>query len=340
MDERRQLRIPRSRGGEALKQQRLAYGAWLAVCLIWGTTYLGMRVALETMPPLLLGGLRWAAAGTLLAAVLVARGERLPPPRQWPRFFLFGFLLLGLGNGGVVVGEQWVSSGLTAVTIATTPFWMVGIEALIPGGERLSPAKVAGLLVGFGGVLLLVWPGLSPSHPIDRDFLYGILAIQVACAGWAVGTSYRKRHPHRLSVPMAAAMEMLTGGVILTLAGTLSGEWGRLSFTALTSGAWVYLTLIGAIGGFLAFSYASEHLPVATVSLYAYVNTVIAVILGALLLHEPFGPRTILSMVVILAGVGIVRRDRPASARAVVVADLGATLMTRARRREENLGEA
>ncbi|MDE3155845.1 MAG: EamA family transporter [Acidobacteriota bacterium] len=317
------------------RQRRLAWFAWAAVCLIWGTTYLGMRVALDTMPPLLLGGLRWTVAGALLAAVLVMRGERLPPPSTWPRFAVFGFLLLGLGNGGVVVGEQWVSSGLTAVTIATTPFWMVGFEALMPGGERWTLGKALGLGVGFAGILLLVSPGLSPGHPIDRHFLLGILAIQIACAGWAVGTSWRKREPHGQSVAMAAAMEMLTGGLCLTLCGTVIGEWTRLSFTGTTLTAYVYLTLVGAIGGFVAFSYAAEHLPVATVSLYAYINTVIAVVLGAIVLGEPFGPRTILSMVVILTGVAIVRRERPATARAVVVADLGATLSGRATQRTD-----
>lgn len=316
-----------------VRQSRLAWIAWAAVCLIWGTTYLGMRVALDTMPPLLLGGLRWTAAGALLAAVLVARGERLPPPSTWPRFALFGFLLLGLGNGGVVVGEQWVSSGLTAVTIATTPFWMVGFEALVPGGEKWTTGKAFGLAVGFGGILLLVWPGLSPSHPVDRDFLLGILSIQIACAGWAIGTAWRRREPHGQSVAMAAAFEMLTGGLIMILGGTLYGEWARLSFTSTTLAAYLYLTLFGAIGGFVAFSYAAEHLPMATVSLYAYINTVIAVVLGALVLGEPFSRRTIYSMVVILMGVAIVRRERPATARAVVVADLGATLATRDKRR-------
>ena len=303
------------------RQRRLGYIAWLAVCIIWGTTYLGIRVALETMPPFVMGGLRWTAAGVILAAALIARGERLPRAGDWPRFIIYGFLLLGLGNGGVVVGELWVPSGLTAVAIATTPFWMVGVEALLPGGEALTLRKVAGLIVGFGGILLLVWPDLWAGGSANRLFLAGLIALQVACVGWAIGTSYRKRRPHAVGIPLAAAFEMIAGGAIMLLVGTIRGEWADLSFTTTTAGAYIYLTLIGAIGGFVAYSYACAHLPMSTVSLYAYINPLIAVVLGAVLLGEPFGLRTILALAVVLLGVTIVQRAP--SARAVVVADLG-----------------
>ncbi len=307
------------------RNQRLGYAAWIAVCIIWGTTYLGIRVALQTMPPFLMGGLRWTAAGLLLAAGLAMRGEPVRhlfrSPAAWRRFIIYGFLLIGIGNGGVVVGELWVPSGLTAVAIATTPFWMVGVEAILPGGETLTLRKVLGLLIGFGGILLLVWPDLWAGGGYNRSFIAGIIAIQIACVGWAIGTSYRKRYPHEVSIPMAAAFEMIAGGVIMLVVGSGRGEWAHLSFNTVTASVYVYLTLIGAIGGFVAYSYACEHLPMSTVSLYAYVNPMIAVVLGAVLLGEPFGPRTLVALAIVLIGVTIVQRA-PA-AKAVVIADLG-----------------
>jgi drug/metabolite transporter (DMT)-like permease len=174
----------------AARQRRLAYAAWVAVCLIWGTTYLGIRVSLETMPPALMGGLRWTLAGGLLTMWLVLRGEKLPPPSRWRSIALLGFLMLVLGNGGVVFAEQWVPSGLTAVLVATSPFWMAGIEAFMPDGEKLRPWLIAGLLLGFSGIVLLVWPELTFGSSGHRGFLARILAVQVAAFGWTHGSSY------------------------------------------------------------------------------------------------------------------------------------------------------
>ena len=120
-------------------QRRLAYFAWIAVCLVWGTTYLGIRISLESIPPALMGGIRWTLAGGMLALYVIARGQPLPPPSRWGQLFLLGFLMLGLGNGGVVFAEQWVPSGLAAVIVATSPFWMAAVEAFMPDGERLRP---------------------------------------------------------------------------------------------------------------------------------------------------------------------------------------------------------
>jgi len=136
----------------AVRQRKLAYFAWIAVCLIWGTTYLGIRVSLETMPPALMGGIRWTLAGALLAGWVLIRGEKLPPVSSWGSISLLGFLMLVLGNGGVVFAEQWVPSGLTAVLVATSPFWMAGVEAAMGDGERLRPTVIGGLVIGFSGL--------------------------------------------------------------------------------------------------------------------------------------------------------------------------------------------
>lgn len=288
-------------------QRRLAYLAWLTVCIVWGTTYLGIRVSLETMPPLLMGGLRWLIAGGLLAAYVLARGETLPPPNRWGGIALLGFLMLGLGNGGVVVAEQWVPSGLAAVLVASNPFWMAAIEAGLRDGERLRPNIVAGLVIGFIGIVVLVWPDLTVGSSGHRGFLAGVIALQVASLGWSLGSSYSRRHAREDHVLGTTASQMLAGGAIMTVAATVTGEWPHLYFTTRTAVALLYLSTVGAIGGFVAYTYALRHLPVSFVSLYAYINPIIAVALGVMFLHESFDSRMAIAAALVFLGVGVVR---------------------------------
>jgi len=290
------------------RQRRLAYLAWLTVCVVWGTTYLGIRVSLETMPPMLMGGLRWLIAGALLAGYLLARGEKLPPPNQWSGIILLGFLMLGLGNGGVVIAEQWVPSGLAAVLVATNPFWMAAVEAALPDGERLRANTMAGQVIGFSGIVVLVWPDLTLGASGRQGFLAGVIALQIATLGWSLGSAYSRRHARKENVLGTSAFQMLAGGLIMTAAGTFLGEWPRLYFTTRTAIALVYLSTIGAVGGFVAYTYALRHLPVSFVSLYAYINPVIAVALGVLVLHESFDSRMAVAAALVFAGVALVRR--------------------------------
>lgn len=288
------------------RQHRLAILAWLTVCVVWGTTYLAIRVALESVPVAALAGLRWTVAGTLLLAALAAGRHRLPAPREWPALALVGFLMTVVGNGFVVWAEQSVASGLAAVVVATVPFWNVALEALLPGGERLSARTCGGLLVGFTGIVVLVWPELALNGAGSR-FVLGVLALQLACVGWAIGTSFTKRRPasgHPLGAP---AFQMLFGGVMFLVLATAAGEWPRLAFTARSGAAMVYLVVAGSIVGYSSYVYALRHLPVSTVSLYAYVNPIIAVVLGTLLLAEPMTARVVVAAVLVLAGIAIVR---------------------------------
>jgi drug/metabolite transporter (DMT)-like permease len=305
------------------RERRLAYAAWVAVCLIWGTTYLGIRVSLESMPPALMGGLRWTLAGALLTAYLVARGERLPPRSRWGSIMVLGFLLLGLGNGGVVFAEQWIPSGLAAVLVGTSPFWMSAVEACLPGGDRLRLATVLSLIVGFSGIVVLVWPELSFDGSGTRQFLAGVIALQIASLGWALGSSYSRRHTRSDNVLGTTAYQMLAGGLMMIVAGTVRGEWSDLFFTTRTAAAFAYLSVIGSIGGFVAYTYALRHLPVSFVSLYAYLNPVIAVALGVVVLGEPFTSRMAVAALLVFAGVALVRltaapgpRSAPAPASA------------------------
>jgi drug/metabolite transporter (DMT)-like permease len=292
------------------RERKLGYLAWAAVCLIWGTTYLGIRICLESMPPALMGGIRWTLAGLLLIGYLMVRGEPLPPRSRWGSIFLLGFLLLGLGNGGVVFAEQWISSGLAAVLVATSPFWMAGVEAALPDGERLTSRTVIGLLVGFSGILVLVWPDLTLSGGSGSRFLAGVIAVQIASFGWALGSSYSKRHARHDHILATTALQMLFGGLIMVTAGTVRGEWGSLYFTTRTTTALLYLSTLGAIGGFVAYTYALRHLPVSFVSLYAYINPIIAVALGIVVLGEPFDLRMGTAAALVFTGVAVVRWRR------------------------------
>jgi drug/metabolite transporter (DMT)-like permease len=259
-----------------------------------------------------MAAMRWIVAGGLLIALLKLRGERLPARREWPSLIVLGILLLGFGNGAVVWAELTVPSGLTAVLVATSPFWMVGIDAMMPDGDRLTVRRVLGLLIGFAGIVMLVWPEIGVGEG-GRAFLGGVVATQIACLGWAIGSSYaRKRGRGEAkdeNVLATAAFEMLFGGLALLAVALALGEAGKLVFSPRSASALAYLTFVGAIGGFSAYAYALKHLPVATVSLYAYVNPIIAVVLGTLILDEPFNARMGVAAAIVLVGMALVRQE-------------------------------
>jgi drug/metabolite transporter (DMT)-like permease len=294
--------------------ERLAWVAWITVCVVWGTTYLAIRVALETVPVLLVAGLRWMAAGVLLALLSVVTGRRLPGPRYWASLALLGFLMNVIGNGFVVWAEQFVTSGLTAVLIASVPFWTVGIEASLPGGERVRWPTIAGLAIGFSGIVVLVWPELSSGDAAGRQFVGGVLGVQLACFGWALGTSYTKRHPSSADPLAASTVQMLFSGTMLLALATAAGEWAALRFTPRTLAAMIYLTVAGSIVAYTAYVYAVRHLPISTVSLYAYINPLIAVVLGAALLGEPLTLRVLAAGALVLTGTVLVRGVQSTSA--------------------------
>ena len=295
------------------RERRLAWIAWIAVCVIWGTTYLFIRISLETIPPMLMGGLRWLIAGGLLAAFMLARGEGLPGRSGWKNAVILGFLMLVLGNGGVVLAEQTVPSGLTAVVVASAPFWMAGVEAFRKDGERMTRRTAAGFVLGFVGIVVLIWPELWQGGAGGSGFVLGVIFLQIACLGWSIGSSYSKRHGRNDNVISASAAQMLAGGVMMLALGTVRGEWAAFGFSTRTAVALGYLATVGAIGGFVAYTYALRHLPVSIVSLYAYVNPVIAVALGVAVLGEPFTSRMALAAALVFAGVATVRAPRGGS---------------------------
>ena len=226
--------------------------------------------------------------------------------QQWFGVALAALFMVVLGNGGVIWAEQWVPSGVAAVTVALTPFWMIGVEAVLPGGERLTRRSVAGLFIGFAGIVLLVWPDLASGGTSGRQFLGGMIALQIACLGWALGSSYSRRQPRTDNALMAAAVQMLAGGVMMLIVAVARGELRDLTFTPRSVAAEAYLGVFGSLVGYPAYIYALKYLPVSVVSLYAYANPVIAVLLGAALLAEPFGPRVIVATATVLLGIMVV----------------------------------
>lgn len=301
------------------RERRLAYLAWITICIVWGTTYLAIRVALESLPVALLAGVRWMIAAVILLAAVRLMGEPLPPVRTWPSIAIAAFLMIVLGNGGVVWAEQYVASGLTAVVIAMVPFWNVLVEILLKTGERPDRRTLIGLTVGFAGIVVLVWPELFAGQHDSVWFVAGVIALQVSCIGWAIGTAYTKRNTVSVSPLAMSAMQMLAAGLMFMALGTAAGEWSRFAFTTRSLSAVLYLAIAGSVVAYSAYVYALKYLPVSTVSLYSYVNPLIAVVLGSLLLSEPFSARTIVASALVFAGIALVRArpSKPALTREV-----------------------
>lgn len=298
-------------------EKAAAYAAFATVCIVWGTTYLFIRVALETIPPLLLTGSRFVAAGLLMVIVARLRGEALPGDfRTLAGLALTGFLMVGVGNLAVVWAEQWVPSGLAALLVATAPFWMAIIEAFRGNGERVDARGAIGLLIGFAGVAMLVTPR-GAGGAWSTGFLLGALAIQIGGMCWQLGSARSKYNLRHVPLLASAALQMLFGGVIVTIVGLAIGEAPRFVLTPRTFGALAYLTIFGSLIAYSAYVFALAHMRTTHASLYAYVNPVVAVILGRLILNEPLTWLSVLAMVVILSGVALVqtagrRRLRPA----------------------------
>lgn len=290
------------------REQTIAYAAFAIVCVVWGTTYLAIRIALDTVPPLLLTGSRFTIAGLIMLLVSRLRGEVIPRDlRTLAHLTFIGFLLVAVGNLAVVWAEQWVPSGLAALLVATAPFWMAIIEAFRKGGERLGTQGIVGMLIGFAGVAMLVTPGGGAGATWSSAFLLGALAIQVGGFGWQYGSAHSKYKMKGVPLLASAALQMLSGGIIVTIAGFAIGEAPRFALTPKTFAAMAYLTLFGSVLAYSAYVYALAHMRTTLTSLYAYVNPVVAVFLGWLILNEPLTWMSVVAMVIILAGVALVQ---------------------------------
>jgi len=325
--------------GRAL-ETRTRVQSWIAlgiVYVVWGSTYLAIRVGVAHLPPLLLAGIRYIVAGAVLYPIaarasaadrahggagpdgagsdragLARRGGR-PGARAWLAGAVVGVLLLCGGNGGVSVAETTLPSGVAAVLVATVPLWML-VFAWPLEGRRVTAGAAAGLAIGLAGVAILAGAGLSGGR------LSGVFIVIGASAAWGLGSVLSHRLPVPSHAMLAAAIEMLAGGAVLLAAAGACGEFSRARWSAVPATGWIalaYLIVPGSILAFTAYGYALAHLPVGTVATYAYVNPVVAVLAGIAFLGERFSWREGLGAALVLASVVIIM-NRPGRPPAVV----------------------
>ena len=283
-----------------------AYLALAAVCVFWGTTYLGIRIALESMTPPVLMALRYTLSGFILLVVAYFSKAHIPRGRELWYTALFGVIIIGTGTGCLVYAEQWVPSGLASVFITVSPFWMIGVEALIPGGVRLHGPTIVGMFVGLAGTVLLVAPD-AMHEGFGGPLLRGFLLLQLGCAGWALGSILQRRHQTKAHPVVSGAVQQLATGLAFAIP-ALFAKPHPSTWSARSAGAVAYLVMFGSIVGYSAYIIVLDRLPVSVVSIYNYVNPVIAVFLGWLFFREHFGTQEVLAMLIIFAGVALVKR--------------------------------
>lgn len=286
--------------------------ALMAVYIAWGSTYLAIRFAVETIPPFLMAGFRFLIAGAILYIWRRLAGDVVPTRIQWRSAAIVGLLLLLGGNGGVVWAEQRVASGIAALIVGSAPLFMVLIDALRPGGQRPNWQTGSGVLVGFMGIALLIGPSQWVGNGLHMDTT-GVLVLLLASILWALGSLYNRNAQLPSSPLLGTGMEMLAGSAGLFLLGTLTGEWGRLDLAAITPRSlWglLYLITFGALVGFAAYTWLLRVAPTPLVATYAYVNPLIAIFLGNLLANEPLTPRLLVAALVIVSAVALINTGR------------------------------
>ncbi|HKW34686.1 MAG TPA: EamA family transporter [Candidatus Acidoferrum sp.] len=285
----------------------LLLASFAAVYVIWGSTYLAIRIGVETVPPLMLAGLRHFTVGVLLYPLLRWKTCVRPTATHWKTAVVTGCLLLFIGNGGVSWSEQVVPSGITALLVTMVSLWLVIVDWLRPGGHRPVPKVFLGLVLGFAGVALLVGPAhLGGSERVD---LGGVAVLVIACFSWACGSIYAKHGGMPNSALLGVAMQSLAGGVVLLFAGLVSGEFHRFHFAAVSWRSWAalaYLVVFGSGIGLSAYLYILQKSTAARVATYALVNPVVALFLGWLAADEIISLRTVVAAVIILTAVVLV----------------------------------
>jgi drug/metabolite transporter (DMT)-like permease len=276
--------------------------AFAAIYLIWGSTYLAIRYAIETMPPFLMAGARFFSAGLLLFAVMLLRERERPQPVHWRSAAIIGGLLLLGGNGAVVWAEQRVPSGVASLFVATVPLWVA-----VFGRTRPDPRVIGGIVLGFLGIAVLLGPAaIGGGEPIDP---LGAGVVLAGALSWAIGSLYSRKAPSPRSPLLAVAMQMMMGGLLQLLAGTLSGEWDRVRLDRVSQVSFysfLYLLFFGSLVGYTAYVWLLRRVAPSKAATYAYVNPIVAVLLGWGLGGEALGFRTMVAACVIVAAVVLI----------------------------------
>lgn len=294
--------------------------AFAAVYIIWGSTYLAIRFAVETIPPFMMAGMRFLISGAILYAWARTHGVGKSSRLEWRNTAIVGALLLLGGNGGVVWAERFVPSGLTALLVAILPFWMVLLDWARPHGKKPSVGVGIGLFVGLIGLVVLIGPAaLHPGTPTpsgDDVKLIGAVVLILASLSWAIGSIFSQNSKMPKSAIVATGMEMIAGGIMLLIASLIFREpmhFDLASVSARSIAGFVYLTTIGSLVGFTAFIWLLSHQSPARVSTYAYVNPVVAVFLGWAFAGETLSLRSAIAAAIIIAAVVIITTARSSS---------------------------
>jgi drug/metabolite transporter (DMT)-like permease len=309
-----------TRRGPTKTSPVVVWTAILILYVVWGSTYLGIRIAVESIPPFAMAAVRFAIAGlVLLAVVFVLRRGSVPRPslREWRDCFIVGAFLMGGGMGAVAWGEQTVPSGITALLIAMMPVW-VAVFGRIFLGERLPRAAAIGIATGMAGVVILVGPSIAIDRSLDPA---GIVALIISPISWAAGSLFSANRARLPKDPfLTTGMQMIAGSTVLAAASLLSGELRSFRVETITPESLVavaYLTVVGSLVAFTAYAWVLRHAPLPLIATYAFVNPIVAVFLGWLILQEEVTPRQLIAGAVIVVGVALIvaARSRMTSVR-------------------------
>ena len=288
----------------------LLIAAFAAVYIFWGSTYLAIKYAIETLPPFLMAGSRFIVAGGIL--MIWARFSKdYEPPKaaHWKTSFVVGTLLLLGGNGGVVFAEHYISSSLAALLVATEPFWIVLLSWLWLKGSRPNLKTILGIAIGFFGVWLLINGQTTATESAGSMQLFGTIAVMLAALSWATGSIYGLRSPVPKSSILTAGMQMFSGGLVLLFVSLILGEWRSFNIAAVSANSWLglaYLMVFGSLIGFTAYSWLLKNAQPAMVATYAYVNPIVAVFLGWLIANESFTAQMLIGAGVIVGSVVLI----------------------------------
>ena len=293
----------------AAPKRTLVITAFAALYVIWGSTYLGIKFSIQTIPPFLMAGGRFVLAGTIMYAIAWSQGIGESNWRNWRTSLIIGACLLLGGNGGVTISEQYIDSGLAALIVAIVPIYIVLLAWATGMATRPAPIMWMGLAGGFVGVGVLFGPGLLLHAIGGRNPAIGISILLVSSFIWSAGSLYSRTAKHAASPFLTAAQQMLCGGALLLLAGIVTGELPRFhpdSVSILSPGSFAYLVIIGAVVGYTAYIWLLRHCEPAKVATYAYVNPIVAVLLGALFAGETITVRTLIAAALIIGSVALV----------------------------------
>jgi drug/metabolite transporter (DMT)-like permease len=293
----------------AASKRTIVIVAFAALYLIWGSTYLGIKFSIETIPPFLMAGARFVLAGVIMYAIAWSQGIGESNWRNWRTSLIIGACLLLGGNGGVTISEQYIDSGLAALIVAIVPIYIVLLAWATGMATRPAPIMWMGLAGGFVGVGVLFGPGLRLHAIGGRNPAIGISILLITTLIWSAGSLYSRVAKHAPSPFLTAAQQMICGGMLLLLAGIVTGEWRRFhpgSISILSLASFVYLVLIGAVVGYTAYIWLLRHCEPAKVATYAYVNPIVAVLLGALFAGETITVRTLIAAALIIGSVALV----------------------------------